>query len=133
MPGLPATATARGTLATLALLARRVGARRGGGVARAAGQPSLKLRDALVLARDVRLELRDAPLHRQQHLDDRLTALVIDRLRLDPLHNTGFDNTGLCPPPTERLLDSIYLQGLCLGEGPPIPYISRLLARATIR
>jgi hypothetical protein len=46
----------------------------------------------------MRFKLLNTAIHRQQHLDDHLTALVIDRLRLGALHKTEFDAPGLCPP-----------------------------------
>ena len=96
--GLPATAAYRGALAALWCLGRRVGTRRGGGVSRAAVQPPLKLSDPLVLTSDMRLELLDPAIHRQQHLDHDLAPRVINRFRLDALHKQPFDAAGLCPP-----------------------------------
>ena len=89
---LPARGTARAVLATPTrrcpgpILARRQ--RR---VARIATELALELLDP-------RLKLRDPTIHRQQHLDNRLTTGVIDRLRLSALHTQTFDNAQLCPP-----------------------------------
>src|SRR5664280_2126230 len=46
----------------------------------------------------MRLELLDPAIHRQQHLNDRLTSSVIDRLSLGALHTPIFDEAELCPP-----------------------------------
>ena len=40
----------------------------------------------------------DLLVHPQQHRDDHLAALVIDRLRLSALHASRFDARRLCPP-----------------------------------
>jgi hypothetical protein len=86
-------------------VARRIGARRLGAVARAATQPPLQLRDPLILAGNPSgqgLDLRLQPLvlsrQRQQNPDDRVTAPFVDRLRLNPLHTPEFDTPELCPP-----------------------------------
>ena len=47
---------------------------------------------------DPRLQLRDPTIHRQQHLNDRLTTRRVDRLRLSALHTPYFDAAELCPP-----------------------------------
>ena len=78
--------------------ARRVRARRGRGVARAAVQPPLELGDPLILARDTRFQPADLLIHPQQHRNHSLAALVVDRLRLGALHTPVFDAAGLCPP-----------------------------------
>jgi len=85
--------------------ARRILARRQRRVTRGPLGLALKLRDALLLTSNARrqhLDLRDQPrvLGRelQQHRNDRPTAPLIDRLRLDPLHTPKFDAPQLCPP-----------------------------------
>jgi hypothetical protein len=98
MPGLRALRTPGRVLPPLGLLARRIDTRRAGRITRAAIQPTLKLSDPLILASDMRLKLLDPATHRQQHLNDGLTTLVIDRLRLNALHAQEFDAPGLCPP-----------------------------------
>src|ERR1035437_11099365 len=40
----------------------------------------------------------DLAIHAQQHLNHGLTARVIDRFRLSPLHTPKFDSAELCPP-----------------------------------
>jgi hypothetical protein len=58
---------------------------------------------------------------RQQHLHDRVTTPVIDRLGLAPLHTTRFDNPALCPP--DRLNASgfsSFLESVRLARGVPV-------------
>jgi hypothetical protein len=69
---------------------RWIRTRRARGVARGLLQLTLELLNAS-------LQLLDAQVHTQQHLDDDLPASVIDRLRLTTLHALVFDATGLCP------------------------------------
>ena len=57
-----------------------------------------KLRDPLVLLRDALLQPPDLLVHAQQHRDDDVLALPVDRLGLGALHNPGFDTARLCPP-----------------------------------
>lgn len=97
MPRLPATATTRTPLSTLALTPRRISARRRRTITRAAIQPSLKLRNPLILPCNTRLQPLDLLIHPQQNRHHNLAALVVDRLRLGALHNPIFDTTGLCP------------------------------------
>ena len=98
MPGLSATPATRGALAPLRWATRRVRARRGRGVPRAAVQPPLELGDPLVLTRDTRFQPADLLIHPQQHRNHNLAALVVDRLRLGALHTPVFDAAELCPP-----------------------------------
>ena len=56
------------------------------------------LRRARARASHPRFQLLDPAIHRQQHLDYRLTPRVIDRLRLNALHTPRFDAAELCPP-----------------------------------
>jgi hypothetical protein len=105
MPGLAALLASRRILAARRRRARRIGARRLRGVPRRPPELALQLRDPLVLAGDPKGQLLDLLLQslvlrrqRQQHLDDGITALLIDRLGLAPLHTTRFDNAPLCPP-----------------------------------
>ena len=105
MPGLSTLPAAGGVLAAPRRRAGRIGA---GGLRRVTRRTiglALKLRDPLVLPGHPRgqpLDLRRQPLvlrrQLQQHADDRLTALFVDRLRLRPLHTEGFDSARLCPP-----------------------------------
>src|ERR1017187_6373844 len=105
MPRLAALPTPRRILAPPRRRSRRIDARRLRRVARASVQPPLKLRDPLILTRnpgsqDLNLRLQALVLRRkrQQHRDDRLPALLVDRLRLNALHNPEFDAAELCPP-----------------------------------
>ena len=92
MTRLPALGTTRAVLATpTRRRARRILARRQRRVTRVTTQPTLELLDP-------RLKLRDPTIHRQKHLDDRLTTRRVDRLRLSALHTPTFDNAELCPP-----------------------------------
>jgi hypothetical protein len=65
--------------------------RRQRGVAGARSQLALELLHP-------RLELLNAAIHRQQHLDDGLSPRIVDRLCLGTLHAIGFDRAELCPP-----------------------------------
>jgi hypothetical protein len=78
--------------------ARWIRARRSRGVTRAAIQPTLKLRDPLILARHSLLQAANLLVHAQQHRHHDLAALLVDRLRLDTLHTDEFDAPALCPP-----------------------------------
>ena len=98
MTELGALLATRWILATLRRAGGRIGARGNRRVARAAVQPTLELGDPLILARDARGQRLDLGIHPQKHLHDRLTPSVIDRLRLSPLHTTGFDAAELSPP-----------------------------------
>ena len=70
---------------------RRLGRRRPRRVPRVASQLTLKTLDTA-------LQPADLAIHPQQHLHDRLTTSVIDRLRLDPLHTPNFNAQPSCPP-----------------------------------
>jgi hypothetical protein len=105
MPRLAALTATRGILPTPGRRTRRIDTRRLRRVARAAVQPPLKLRDPLILPRNPgreALDLRHKTLvlrrKRQQHRDDRVTAPVVNRLRLNALHTPEFDTPELCPP-----------------------------------
>src|SRR5215207_1513664 len=105
MTGLAALRSARGILASPRRAARRIGARRLRRVARRPLDPTLELRDPLLLPGDLRrqlLDLRLKPLvlrrQRQQHLNDGIATLLIDRLGLGALHTPKFDARRLCPP-----------------------------------
>src|SRR3954447_12346859 len=105
MTGLAARLAPRRILAATRRAARRIGARRLRRVARRPLDPALKLRDPLLLPGDLRrqlLDLRLKPLvlrrQRQQHLDDGIATLLIDRLGLGALHTPKFDARRLCPP-----------------------------------
>ena len=94
MPGLATLTATRGILAAPGRRTRNIGTRRLRRVSRAAVQPPLELRDPLILPRDPRsqdLDLRLQPLvlrrQRQQNIDNRVTAPLVDRLRLGTLHN----------------------------------------------
>jgi hypothetical protein len=105
-------ATRPATRPVLAAPRRRPGrilARRLRRVPRRAPGLALELSDPLLLPRHPRrqrLKPRRQPLvlrrQLQQHLDDHLTALLIDRIRLGPLH-PRFVAARLYPPPTECL------------------------------
>jgi hypothetical protein len=94
---LSAALTPRPTLATRRRRGR-IAARRSGGVPRGAIQLALNLSDPLVLAPYTLLQTPNLTVHPQQHRDHDLTALVIDRLSLSPIHIDTFDATRLCPP-----------------------------------
>ena len=96
--GLSALFTTRWILATLRCAGGRIGARGNRRVTRAAIQPALELSDPLILTSDTLSEHLDLTIHPQKHLHHDLPALVIDRLRLNPLHTKRFDSTPLCPP-----------------------------------
>src|SRR3954447_18005978 len=105
MTGLAARLAPRRILAATRRAARRIGARRLRRVARSPLDPALKLPDPLLLPGDLRrqlLDLRLKPLvlrrQRQQHLDDDIATLLIDRLGLGALHTPKFDPRRLCPP-----------------------------------
>jgi len=80
----------------------RVLARRHGGVVRVAVEPSLQLGDPLVvldgLLSDLPGQLLDLFVHAQQHRDNGLATLVIDRLGIGALYAKGFAGRRLCPP-----------------------------------
>jgi len=88
---------ARRILATTRRTARRIGTGRLGGVARRALGLTLKPRDPLILLRHALFQPRDLLIHPQQDRNDRLAALVVDRLGICPLHTTGFAANPLCP------------------------------------
>ena len=89
---LPTLRTTRTILATPTRRhARRILTRRQRRITRGTTNPTLE-------PLDPRLKLRDPTIHRQQHLNNRFTPGVIDRLRLNPIHTTRFDNAQLCPP-----------------------------------
>src|SRR5215211_2212220 len=98
MPALGAGRSPRRILPAPRLRPGRIGARRLRRVARVAGEPPLKLRDPLVLRRDALLQPLDLLVHAQQHRDDDVLALPVDRFRLGALHTPGFDAARLCPP-----------------------------------
>ena len=95
--GLAALLATRSVLAAPRRRAGRILAGRLRGVARVAPQPALELRDALLLTGHTLGQPRDLLVHPQQHRDHRLTALVVDRLRLGALHTTEFAAAALCP------------------------------------
>lgn len=61
-------------------------------------QPTLELSDPLVLLANALLQALNLLVHPQQHGDNRLAALVIDRLGLLALHTPTFAAAGLRPP-----------------------------------
>jgi hypothetical protein len=84
--------------------ARRILTRRLRRVPRRALGLALQLSDPPLLRLHTLLQARDLLVHPQQHRDHDLTTLLVDRLRLRPLHASNFDAPRLCPPgPTERL------------------------------
>jgi hypothetical protein len=96
--GLGALLAARAILATPGRRARGIRAGRLRRVARVATQPTFQLRDPLLLLGHALLQPLDLLVHPQQHRNDDVLALLVDRLGLVPLHTTGFDGRGLCPP-----------------------------------
>jgi hypothetical protein len=98
MTALATRLAARRVLATPRRRSRRILARRLGRVARRTLDLALKLGDPPLLPRDALLQPLDLLVHPQQHGDHDLAALVVDRLRLRPLHTTRFDGPALCPP-----------------------------------
>jgi hypothetical protein len=104
MPRLAALPAPRRILAAPGRRARRIDARRLRRVARAAVQPPLQLRDPLILtgnpgrqALDLRLQTLVLRRQRQQHRDDRVTALLVDRLRLGALHTQNSTRQSYVP------------------------------------
>ncbi len=91
MSWLPARLAPRTVLPAPRHAPRGIRARRPRGVPRVLRQLTLELLHP-------RLQLHDAAIHRQQNFDYRLPPRVIDRLRLNPLHATRFDEAELCPP-----------------------------------
>jgi len=98
MAGLAARLASGGILTTPPHRGRRIYARWLGAIARTAIQPPLELSDPLVLTSNPSFQPPDLLIHPQKHRHHGLTALAIDRLRLQALHNNGFDNARLCPP-----------------------------------
>ena len=78
--------------------ARQIAAGRTRRVTRRTPNPALKLRDPLVLLGDALLQPLDLLVHAQQHRDDDILALLVDRLGLSALHTPEFDAARLCPP-----------------------------------
>jgi hypothetical protein len=113
---LGALVATRWILATLRRARGRIGARGNGGVARAAVQSTLKLSDPLILTRDPRDQRLDLRIHTQEH-PNHLPTRVIDRLRLNPIHNHGLRRAqAMSHRPTERLQNLRNLQGFMLVE-----------------
>ncbi len=98
IPGLAARLTPGGILTAPRHRGRRIRARWRRAITRAAIQPPLKLSNPLILTRDPRFQPPDLLIHPQQHRHHDLTALVIDRLSLNTLHNNRSDNAQSCPP-----------------------------------
>ena len=96
--GLGALAATRRVLATLRRTASRIGTRRLRRVARRALDLTLKLSDPFLLPGHALHQPPDLLVHPQQHRDDDLLALLVNRLSLSPLHATGFAAAALCPP-----------------------------------
>ena len=98
MAGLSALLATRRILAPSRRRTGRILARRLRGITRRALALALQLRDSLVLTSDPIGQDPQLLVHPQQQRHDDITALVIDRLGLGPLHTTGFDAPALCPP-----------------------------------
>ncbi|MEA2302331.1 MAG: hypothetical protein QOE44_2866 [Solirubrobacteraceae bacterium] len=82
----------------------RIGARRQRRVTRRAPNPPLELSDPLVLLGYALLQPPDLLIHPQQHRDDRVATLRIDRLGLRPLHTRNIPCKSRKPcPDTDRL------------------------------
>lgn len=91
LPAVPLVTWLGALLATRGVLAsprcaRWIDARRLRAITQAAIQPPLELSDALILASNALLQTTDLLVHSQQHHNHNLAPLVIDRLRLNPLH-----------------------------------------------
>jgi hypothetical protein len=112
MTALATRLAARRVIATPRRRSRRILAWRLGRVARRTLDLALKLGDPLLLPRDALLQPLDLLFHPQQHGDHDLAALVVDRLRLRPLHTTRFDGPALCPPTHCTLTESPAFAGL---------------------
>jgi hypothetical protein len=104
MPGLATLTATRRILTAPGRRPWRIDARRLRRVTRASVQPPLELRNPLILPRnpgsqDLNLRLQPLVLRRQrqQHLNDRVPALLLDGLRLGALHTAYFDAPELCP------------------------------------
>lgn len=60
--------------------------------------PTLKLSNPLILLANALLQPLYLLVHAQQHRDDHVLTLALDRRRLNPLHTERFAATPLCPP-----------------------------------
>src|SRR5215211_1658178 len=98
MAGLGALRAPRRILAPPRRAARRISAGRLRRVTRGPLDPTLQLRDSLLLLRDALLKPLDLLVHPQQHRHDHVPAPAVDRLGLSPLHPSRFAAPTLCPP-----------------------------------
>jgi transposase-like protein len=98
LAGLPTLLAPRAALAAPRRRARRILTRRQRRVTRVAPQPTLERDDPLFLPGDALGQPLDLLVHPQQHRDNHLAALVIDRLRLGAFHASTFGARRLCPP-----------------------------------
>lgn len=105
-------------------LARRIAAGRLRGGARRAPDPTLELRDPLVLHSDALLKALNLLVHPQQHSDDRFAALVIDRFGLDALHNYKIPCKSRKPCPRTDELNA-YSFFLLDRTDPPTPSVDQ--------
>jgi hypothetical protein len=112
MAGLGALLATRWVLAAPRRRARRVLAGRLRRVARVATKPTLQLRDALLLPGNLRGQRLDLGVHPQQHRHDDLSALLVDRLGLGPLHTPAFAAAALCPPNRLNAYAFLYSQAV---------------------
>ena len=90
MTRLPARLSPRRLLLSLRR-PRRILARRQRRVPRAPVQPPLELLHPSRQLRDLRVLGSDPLRQRHKHRDNRVATLLVDRLRLSPLHTTKFD------------------------------------------
>jgi len=120
MAGLGTASAPRGSSLAALRRGRRILAGRQRGVARVAVQAPLQLGDALFLLGDALSQVRDlAPeqsvLRREleEHGDDRLTSLLIDRLSLGAFHAQGLRGAKVraCLGPPLAVSSSVALSG----------------------
>jgi hypothetical protein len=115
MARLPTLLSPRAWRALARRRARRILAGRKRGVLRAAAQPPLELLHPCRQLRDLRLLRLDPRRQREQHRDDSLASLGVDRLRLGPLHTTRFASPAEVPSQLQTVKPCYF------AEAPPIP------------
>ena len=82
---------------------RRILAGRHRGVARVAVQALLELRDSRRQLGDLRILCGKPRRQRQEHSHDGLASLLVDRLRLGPLHSAQFSRAGGVPSDLQQV------------------------------
>ncbi len=118
MPGmarLPTLLSPRAGRALARRRARRIVAGRKRGVLRVATQPPLELLHPCCQPRDLRVLRLDPRRQREQHRDDGLASLRVDRLRLGPLHTAQFAGLNGVPSNLQTVKPSYF------AASPPIP------------